>query len=142
VVVDFVKLRWYIEKENRVATLETIERSVGLSACVRNMALAASAMTKVPDKVKVHVKYRNEILYKRPPEALKEEYKAMAVNLWHEAMKTCYACHQGAEDIPQLRKFKPLESIHSKHRIIEDKFEFDNGCDACHFEETRVREYD
>ena len=139
---NFVKLRGYIEKENRVAALETIESPIGLSACGRNMALAASAMTKAPQRVKRHVKYRNEILYRRLPKAVKEENKTVAANLWHEAMKTCYACHQSAGDIPRLRKFNPPESIHSKHHRVAAKFEFGNGCDTCHFEETRITGYD
>jgi hypothetical protein len=139
---SFVKLRGYLERENWVAALETIESPKGLSACGKNMALAAPTMIEAPEKVKRHVEYRNKLLYGRLPEAVREEKKAMAVNLWHEAMKTCCACHQGAGDIPRLRRFKPLESIHSKHQRIAARFEFGDGCAACHYDETRVRGYD
>lgn len=140
--LNFVKLRGYIEKENHFAALETIMSPVGLSACGRNMALATPAMTKAPEKIKRHVKSRNEILYRSLPKAVRQGKKVKAVNLWHEAMKTCYACHQGAGDIPQLRKFNPLESIHAKHQRIAARFELSDGCNTCHFQETRIRGYE
>jgi hypothetical protein len=77
-----------------------------------------------------------------PTKALREEGKAVAANLWHKAMKTCYACHQGAGSIPRLRKFNPLESIHSKHQRVAEKLGFGKGCGNSHLEETRIREYE
>jgi hypothetical protein len=139
---SFVRLRGYIEKGNYFAALEIIKSPGGVSACGRNMALAAESISKAPDKVKRHVQHRNALLYKKLPAALEKEERATAIQLWHKAMKTCYACHQGRTDFPRLRKFKPIELIHSKHQRIAERAEFGNACGACHMEETQIRGYE
>ncbi|MFP4087096.1 MAG: hypothetical protein ACLFUL_09925 [Desulfobacteraceae bacterium] len=137
---SYVKLRGYLEKENNAAALAVIKSPLGLSACGRNMTLAAPAMRQAPEKVRKHIQYRNSLLYEQLPEAVKGSDKATALQLWQEAMKTCYACHQGSEQIPQLRKFKPLASIHAKHQRIAAEFGF-KECTTCHFNQTRVSGY-
>ncbi len=108
---NFVRLRGYLEAENWDAAVETIESPEGLSACGRNMALASSMMSGAPDKVKNHVKHRNRILYSLLPKAVREKKRNRASQLWHDAMKTCYGCHQGQGGIPRLRKFVPSTCV-------------------------------
>ncbi|MFO7984865.1 MAG: hypothetical protein R6U38_03310 [Desulfatiglandaceae bacterium] len=137
---SYIKLRGYIEKENNAAALATIKSPLGLSACGRNMTLAAPAMGEAPEKIRKHIQYRNTLLYEQLPEAVKGSDKVKALQVWQAAMKTCYACHQGTNQIPQLRKFKPLASIHAKHQRIAAEFGF-KECTTCHFDETRVKGY-
>jgi hypothetical protein len=139
---NFVRLRGYLERENRAAALEVIESPQGLSACGKNMAVAAEMIMKAPRKIKSHVAHRNQILYGRLPDAVKKGDRGEALGLWQEAMGTCYGCHQGRGEIPRLRKFKPLGSIHDRHQRVAQQFEALTSCDACHFEETAVRGYD
>ena len=139
---NFVKLKGYLESKNWDAALETIESPVGLSACGKNMAISAPSMMKAPEKVRDHIAHRNDILYTQLPGAVRGEDRDKAANIWHEAMTTCYGCHQGLGNIPKLRKFKPLKSIHAKHQRIAARFSSLGGCEACHMEETRVRGYD
>jgi hypothetical protein len=139
---NFVKLRGYLEGENWDAALEVIESPQGLSACGKNMAIAAKMIMKAPQKIKSHVAHRNQILYGRLPKAVKERDRDQAVGLWQEAMATCYGCHQGVGEIPRLRKFTPLESVHAKHQRVAERFEPLKGCDACHVKVTAIRGYD
>ncbi|MFN3599319.1 MAG: hypothetical protein ACK4VK_06260, partial [Aquificaceae bacterium] len=84
--------------------------------------------------------------YKELPKALEERDKERAVSLWKEAMQTCYQCHQGIQ-VPQVRKFKPLESIHAKHQQIAEGFGLvkvvgtEKSCIACHTGPTAIRGY-
>jgi len=139
---NFVRLRGYVAVKNWVAAMETIESPEGLSACGRNMALASPMMAKAPDAIRKHVKHRNHILYHLLPQAVEEKNSAKASQLWHEAMKTCYGCHQGVGGIPRLRKFIPLEDVHAKHQRLLERFKFINSCKTCHYNETHVKGYD
>lgn len=139
---NFVRLRGLIEKENWEAARLTIRSPEGLSACGRNMALAAHRLQRAPDEVQALVRRRNELLYSRIGSALNDRDRTSAARLWSEAMATCYACHQGAEGFPVLRRFKPLESIHAKHQRIAARFELPRGCSACHSGKTAIRGYD
>ncbi len=143
---SFVKLRGLIEKGQFIAAVKLIENPEGLSACGRNMSLAAPMMAKFKPEVKKVVKKRNGIMYKKLKEALLEGDKEKAVALWREAMFTCYQCHQGIK-IPKLRKFKPLELIHSKHQRIAADFglvketKAGKDCSACHTGRTNYQGY-
>ncbi len=137
---SFVKLRGLIEKGQFDAAVRLIEDPDGLSACGRNMSLAAPMMAKFKPEVKKVVKRRNAIMYKELKEALKKGNKEKAVALWKEAMFACYRCHQGI-GIPKLRKFKPSELIHSKHQRIAASFGLvkkgGKDCSACHTGKTQ-----
>ena len=137
---SYIKLRGYLEKGNNAAALATIRSPLGLSACGRNMTLAAPAMEQAPEKIRKHIQYRNTLLYEKLPEAVKASENPRSLRIWQEAMKTCYACHQGTKEIPQLRKFQPLASIHVKHQRIAAEFGF-KECTTCHFNQTRVSGY-
>ncbi|HIQ31394.1 MAG TPA: hypothetical protein EYH49_04435 [Aquifex aeolicus] len=135
---SFVKLRGLIEHRNFIAALELIKDPKGLSACGKNMSLAAPMVLKFPPEVKKVVKKRNRIMYSELIRAVSSKDKERAVKLWREAMITCYQCHQGI-GIERLRKFVPLESIHSKHQRIAKGFGLD--CRACHVGVTENRGY-
>lgn len=82
----------------------------------------------------------NALLYREIVSDLEAGDAAHASADWQEAMTTCYACHQGREDFPLLRRFTPIEAIHSKHqRIAAD---LDQGCTACHGGATVIRGYE
>jgi len=135
---SFVALRGYIEKGEFEAATRLIKSPQGLSACGKNMSLAAPMVANWSEDLRNVVKVRNAILYSELPKALEEKNKEKAVELWQKAMYTCYQCHQGI-GIPQVRKFKPLEEIHSKHQRIAGSFGL--SCVACHRGETTVRGY-
>ncbi|MFN3976403.1 MAG: hypothetical protein ACK4LT_04990 [Aquificaceae bacterium] len=143
---SYVALRGYIEKGEFDAALRLVNSPTGLSACGKNMALAGPMVAQWGDDLKAVVKHRNNILYKELPKALEERDKEKAVSLWKEAMYTCYQCHQGMQ-IPQVRKFKPLESIHAKHQQIAESFGLvkvigtERSCIACHAGPTTIRGY-
>ncbi|MCI4458577.1 MAG: cellulose biosynthesis cyclic di-GMP-binding regulatory protein BcsB [Thermocrinis sp.] len=143
---SFVALRGYIEKGEFDAALRLVRSPVGISACGKKMSLAAPMVAQWPDDIKAVVKKRNTILYHELPKALEERNKEKAVALWKEAMLTCYQCHQGI-GIPQVRKFKPVAEIHSKHQRIAESFgllQLSNGqksCTACHTGQTQIRGY-
>ncbi|MFN3870250.1 MAG: cellulose biosynthesis cyclic di-GMP-binding regulatory protein BcsB [Aquificaceae bacterium] len=143
---SFVALRGYIEKGEFDAALRLVNSPTGISACGKNMALAGPMVAQWSDELKAVVKHRNNILYKELPKALEEKDKEKAVSLWKEAMYTCYQCHQGIQ-VPQVRKFKPLESIHAKHQQIAESFGLvkvigrEKSCIACHAGATTVRGY-
>ncbi|WP_213032485.1 hypothetical protein, partial [Acinetobacter baumannii] len=119
---------------------------MGLSACGKNMALAGPMVAQWGDDLKAVVRHRNNILYNELPKALEAEDKEKAVNLWKEAMLTCYQCHQGI-NVPQVRRFKPIESIHAKHQQIAESFGLvkvigrEKSCIACHAGPTTIRGY-
>lgn len=135
---SFVALRGYIERGEFNAAIRLIKSPQGISACGKNMAIAAPMVAQWSDDLKAVVRKRNSILYSELPKALEAKDKERAVNLWKEAMFTCYQCHQGIE-IPQVRKFVPPESIHSKHQKIALSFGFD--CTTCHMGRTQFRGY-
>ena len=135
---SFVKLRGLIEKGNYEAALQLIEDPSGLSACGKNMSLAAPMVLRFPPDVKKVVRKRNRIMYVDIVRALKEGNGEEAKRLWREAMKTCYMCHQGL-GIERLRKFIPNPEIHSKHQRIARSFGLD--CTACHRGLTEIRGY-
>jgi len=135
---SFVALRGYIEKGEFEAALRIIRSPQGISACGKNMSLAAPMMENWSEDIKKVVKVRNAILYSELPKALEEKNKEKAVELWQKAMLTCYQCHQGI-GISQVRKYKPLAEIHSKHQRIAESFGF--YCVACHSGETTMRGY-
>ncbi len=143
---NFVKLRGLIEYGNYVAAIHLIKDPQGLSACGKNMSIAAPMMVKFPPEVKKVVKKRNRIMYVELVKALKQGNKERARKLWKEAMFTCYQCHQGL-GIKRLRKFIPNPEIHSKHQRIAMSFGlvkktqkgFD--CSACHSGRTQIRGY-
>ena len=137
----FVRLRGYIEAGNIRAAMDVIKGPTGLSACGRNMALASVRIKSAPERIKTHIRHRNGLLYEDIPEALKAGDAALAKKRWHEAMVTCYGCHQGMGEIPQMRKFVPLESIHSKHQRIAEGFGFEKGCGTCHYGKSRQSGY-
>ena len=143
---SFVKLRGLIEHENYIAGVHLIKEASGLSACGKNMSLAAPMMLKFPQEVKKVVKKRNRIMYVELVQALKDKDKEKAVKLWKEAMFTCYQCHQGL-GIKRLRKFIPNPEIHSRHQRIAMDFGLvrkANGefnCTACHSGRTEQRGY-
>ncbi len=143
---SFVALRGYIEKGEFDAGLRLIRSPMGLSACGKNMALAGPMVAQWGDDLKAVVRYRNNILYNELPKALEAKDKEKAVNLWKEAMLTCYQCHQGI-NVPQVRRFKPIESIHAKHQQIAESFGLvrvigtEKSCIACHAGPTTIRGY-
>ncbi len=139
---SFVALRGYIEKGEFDAAYRLVKSPTGLSACGKKMSLAAPIVANWSEDVKNVVKTRNAILYSELPKALQERDKEKAIQLWQKAMFTCYQCHQGI-GIPQMRKFKPLEEIHSKHQRIAESFGLlsQNSCAACHRGETQIRGY-
>ncbi len=137
---SFVKLRGMIERGEFASAVDLIKNPRGISACGRNMsiALGLGVTRKWSEKMKKIVKKRNIIMYRKLPEALEEGNKEKAISLWEEAMKTCYRCHQGI-GIPRVRKFVPLEDIHSRHQRIAKSFGL--SCTACHKEFTKIRGY-
>jgi len=135
---SFVKLRGLIEKGNYDAAISLIEDPSGLSACGKNMSLAAPMMLRFPPEVKRIVKKRNSIMYTKLVEVLKEGKGEEAKRLWREAMKTCYMCHQGL-GIERLRRFIPNPEIHSRHQRIARSFGL--NCTACHRGATEIRGY-
>ena len=143
---SFVALRGYIERGEFDAAYRLVKNPAGLSACGKNMSLAAPMVASWSDDVKNVVKVRNAILYTELPKALEEKNKEKAVELWQKAMFTCYQCHQGI-GVPQMRKFKPLEEIHSKHQRIAESFGLvkvvgdQKSCIACHRGDTQIRGY-
>ncbi len=139
---SFVKLRAMIEKEDFSSALNLIKDPSGLSACGKNMSLAAPMMLRFPPEVKKIVKERNIILYKKIPQALRTKDKEKAIKLWRKAMITCYRCHQGL-GIKRLRRFIPNENIHSKHQKIAEDFGLlkKEGCGICHKGITEIRGY-
>lgn len=143
---SFVALRGYIESGEFEHALRLIRSPMGLSACGKNMALAGPMVAQWSDDLKNVVKNRNSILYKELPKALEAKDKERAIKLWKEAMYTCYQCHQGIE-VPQVRKFKPVESIHAKHQQIAESFGLvkvvgtEKSCIACHAGATNIRGY-
>ena len=143
---SFVKLRGLIEHENYTAALHLIEDPQGLSACGKNMSIAAPMMVKFSPDVKKVVKKRNRIMYVELVKALRDKDKERAVRLWKEAMFTCYQCHQGL-GIKRLRRFIPNPEIHSKHQRIAMSFglvkrtERGFDCSACHTGRTEIRGY-
>ncbi len=143
---SFVKLRGLIEKGDFNAALSLIKDPSGLSACGKNMSLAAPMMLRFPPEVKKVVKKRNRILYVELVNALRAGDGERAKDLWREAMKTCYRCHQGL-GIERLRKFTPNAEIHSRHQRIAMEFglvrmtERGFDCSACHRGATQIRGY-
>ncbi len=143
---SFVALRGYIEKGEFDAGLRLIKSPMGLSACGKNMALAGPMVAQWGDDLKAVVRHRNNILYNELPKALEAKDKEKAVNLWKEAMLTCYQCHQGI-NVPQVRRFKPTESIHAKHQQIAESFGLvrvigtEKSCIACHAGPTTIKGY-
>lgn len=143
---SFVALRGYIEKGEFESALRLIKSPQGISACGKNMALAGPMVAQWGDDLKAVVRNRNNILYNELPKALEAKDKERAVELWKSAMVTCYQCHQGI-GVPQVRKFKPLESIHGKHQLIAESFGLlkvvgnQNSCIACHAGQTQIRGY-
>ncbi len=135
---SFVKLRGLIEKGEYEAALHLIRDPLGLSACGKNMSLAAPMMLRFPPDVKKIVKRRNRIMYTEIARALTAGNGEEAKRLWREAMKTCYRCHQGL-GIERLRKFVPNAEIHSRHQRIARSFGLD--CTACHRGVTEIRGY-
>jgi hypothetical protein len=138
---NFVRLRGYLEEENWAAATDAVEHPLGLSACGKNMALMAPMVAQAPDRIKQVIRRRNELLYTALPAAAGKRDGPAAEAAWHEAMQTCYACHQGAGGFPVMRKFKPLESIHAKHQRIAERFDFEESCVTCHDGDTAVRGY-
>ncbi len=141
---SFVKLRGLIEHGNFTAALRLIKDPSGLSACGKNMSLAAPMLLKFPPEVKKVVKRRNRILYVELVKALRRRDKRKARRLWKEAMFTCYQCHQGI-GIGRLRKFVPNPEIHSRHQRIAMSFGLvrkgGKDCSACHRGRTQIRGY-
>ncbi len=143
---SFVTLRGYIERGEFDSALRLVKSPVGLSACGKNMALAGPMVAQWGDDLKAVVRHRNNILYNELPKALEARDKEKAVSLWKEAMFTCYQCHQGI-NVPQVRKFKPVESIHAKHQQIAESFGLvkvvgtEKSCIACHSGPTNIRGY-
>lgn len=103
------------------------------------MVLAAHRVQSAPDKVKGLVQRRNALLYREIVSDLEAQDAARASADWQEAMTTCYACHQGREAFPVLRRFTPIEAIHSKHQRIAADLE--QGCADCHRGTTAMRGY-
>ena len=142
----FVALRGYIEKGEFDSALRLVRSPMGLSACGKNMALAGPMVAQWGEDLKAVVRHRNNILYNELPKALEAKDKERAVNLWKEAMLTCYQCHQGI-GVPQVRKFKPVEAIHAKHQQIAESFGLvkvvgaEKSCIACHAGNTNIRGY-
>lgn len=143
---SFVALRGYIEKGEFDAALRVLKSPAGVSACGKNMSLAVPMVASWSEDIKNVVKTRNAILYSELPKALENGQKEKALDLWQKAMFTCYQCHQGI-GIPQMRKFKPLEEIHSKHQTIAESFGLvkvvggQKSCIACHRGDTQIRGY-
>ena len=105
------------------------------------MALAAPMAATFPPEAKAAVKHRNQLLYKGLPEAVRAGDKEKAVTIWKGAMATCYGCHQGAGEVPKLRKFTPIESIHDKHQRVVARLDGLDDCTACHAGPTEARGY-
>ena len=135
---SFVRLRGLIEKGDYEAGLALIRDPSGLSACGKNMSLAAPMMLRFPPEVRRIVKKRNRILYTELPDALRAGDGKKARDLWRSAMRTCYICHQGI-GIERVRRFTPNPQIHSRHQRIAKEFGLD--CNACHTGITEVRGY-
>ncbi len=135
---SFVKLRGMIEKGELHSALMLLKDPAGVSACGKNLSLAAPMVLKFPKDVKKVVKRRNEILYTLLASALKDGNQEEARRLWKKAMITCYQCHQGL-GIQRLRKFVPSDVYHSKHQRIAADWGLD--CRSCHERITEIRGY-
>ncbi|MDW8434339.1 MAG: cellulose biosynthesis cyclic di-GMP-binding regulatory protein BcsB [Aquificaceae bacterium] len=142
----FVALRGFIEKGEFESALRLVRSPMGLSACGKNMAIAGPMVAQWSDDLRAVVRHRNNVLYNELPKALEAKDKEKAVNLWKDAMLTCYQCHQGI-NVPQVRRFKPVESIHMKHQLIAESFGLvkvvgnEKSCIACHAGQTTIRGY-
>ena len=139
---SFVRLRGMIEKGEFTSALNLVRDPAGLSACGKNMSLAAPMMLKFPPEVKKIVKKRNRILYRELPQALRERNREKAIKLWKSAMVTCYRCHQGL-GVERIRKFIPNPDIHARHQRIAAGFGLvrNGDCSACHSGPTEIRGY-
>ncbi|MCS7171573.1 MAG: cellulose biosynthesis cyclic di-GMP-binding regulatory protein BcsB [Aquificaceae bacterium] len=143
---SFVALRGHLEKGEFDTALRLVRSPVGLSACGKNMALAGPMVAQWGEELRAVVRHRNNILYNELPKAIEAKDKEKAINLWKEAMFTCYQCHQGI-NVPQVRRFKPTESIHMKHQQIAEGFGLvkvlgaEKSCVACHAGPTSMRGY-
>ncbi|MCS7263132.1 MAG: cellulose biosynthesis cyclic di-GMP-binding regulatory protein BcsB [Aquificaceae bacterium] len=143
---SFVALRGHIEKGEFDAALRLVRSPMGVSACGKNMALASPMVAQWSDELKALVRHRNNLLYVELPKALEAKDKDRAVSLWREAMLTCYQCHQGI-NVPQVRRFKPNESVHARHQQIAEAFGLvkvvgtEKSCIACHAGPTTIRGY-
>ncbi|MEN3027731.1 MAG: hypothetical protein ABDH29_00540 [Aquificaceae bacterium] len=143
---SFVALRGHLEKGEFDTALRLIRSPMGISACGKNMALAGPMVAQWGEDLKAVVRHRNAILYSELSKAIESRDKEKAINLWKDAMVTCYQCHQGV-NVPQVRKFKPTESIHMKHQQIAEGFGLvkvvggEKSCIACHAGPTTIRGY-
>ncbi len=136
---SFIKARLLIEKGNLDAALDLIKDPNAIKGCGKPIMLAIGFKEKLPEGLLKVAKKRNRLIFKELSQALIQGNKTLAAELWHKAMLTCYACHQGADKTPRFRKFIPNRGEHSYHHVIVKRF--NASCNVCHYGKTVFRGY-
>jgi|GEM_PF-734910 len=137
---SFVKVRALIQQGDFAEALYSLSDPEGVRGCGKPVVLAIGHKADLPDKMMQVAKQRNRLVFKELRAALKAEDKKRAVEVWHETMKTCYACHQGSEDVPRYRQFVPDAGVHSYHQEVAGAL--GASCGTCHRGETAVVGYE
>jgi hypothetical protein len=101
--------------------------------------LAIGFKEKLPKDLLKVAKKRNVLVFKELNKALTEKDGKKAKEVWHRAMETCYACHQGIDNTKKFRKFTPERGVHSYHQKIVRGF--GENCILCHYGKTAYRGY-
>ena len=135
----FVKLRAFIEHDNPQAALLTLKEASGVHSCAKPVMLALSKKAQLPARMLQMAKKRNRLVFKNLKQALQQKDKPKARAIWQKTMETCYACHQGQDDVPRFRKFKPNEGEHGYHQLIAERSGLQ--CETCHQGKTAIVGY-
>lgn len=135
----FVKMRLFIEKKNLAAALFTLDEPEGVRGCAKPVLLALSQKDQLPKSMLAIAQKRNRIVFKDLKLALKEQSYVKAKLYWHQAMETCYTCHQGTEGLLPFRKFKPNPDVHSYHKLLAKRAGI--TCQTCHYGKTKIVGY-
>ncbi len=136
---SFVKARLLIEKGNLDAALDLIKAPNAIKGCGKPIMLAIGFKEKLPKGLLQVAKKRNKLIFKDLSGALRQGNKTLSAEIWHKAMQTCYACHQGIDNTPRFRKFIPNKGEHSYHHVIVKRF--GASCSLCHYGKTVFRGY-
>ncbi len=137
---NFVKIRLLIEQDNYEEALFSLDNPEGVRGCGKPVILAIGHKENLSPKMLAVAKKRNKIVFKDLRQELVARNKAKAIEVWHSAMETCYACHQGRDGVEKYRKYTPNKGEHSYHQVIVKKLGFE--CSTCHSGTTLQVGYD
>ena len=136
---NFVKARLLIEKGDLDAAKYLLTSPNAVKGCGKPVMLAIGFREKLPKGLLALAKKRNVLVFKELNKALTEKNANKAKEVWHRAMTTCYACHQGIDNTKKFRKFTPDSGVHSYHQNIVRSF--GENCSLCHYGRTVYRGY-